>query len=124
MREFERESPTNWKIKKDNRKETMKQCCKDYLAEQFGGDEDVMNEIYEEYVRSVAEKIGELKVAAEKTDWILVDRLAHAMKGNALAAGDAEMAETAIGIRKSAALKEAASCQSGIDRLVSLQGEL
>ena len=102
----------------------MKQCCKDYLSEQFGDDEDVVNEIYGEYVRSVGEKIGELKAAAAKTDWVLVDRIAHAMKGNALAAGDPEMSEAAIGIRKSAALKDDAACQAGIERLVALQGEL
>ena len=36
----------------------MKECCKQYLDEQFGGDADVMAEIYNEYVSSVGEKIG------------------------------------------------------------------
>ena len=28
----------------------MKECCKKYLAEQFGGDDEVVGEIYAEYV--------------------------------------------------------------------------
>ena len=30
----------------------MKECCRTYLDEQFGGDADVINEIYGEYVSS------------------------------------------------------------------------
>ncbi len=99
----------------------MKQCCQEYLDEQFGGDADVMKEIYDEYVRSVHEKIGELRSALDASDWLHIDRLAHAMKGNALAAGDPEMAETAIGIRKSAALKDAAACGAGVDRMCEME---
>ena len=40
----------------------MKQCCKEYLTEQFG-DEDVINEIYSEYAKSMQEKIPELEAA-------------------------------------------------------------
>ncbi len=102
----------------------MKQCCQDYLSEQFGGDADIMNEIYDEYVRSVKEKSVELKSAVESEDWLRLDRIAHAMKGNALAAGDAEMAETAISLRKSAALKDVGACKAGIDKVVVLESSL
>ena len=40
----------------------MKECCKAYLNEQFGGDEDVIGEIYSEYVTSAKEKIGRAHV--------------------------------------------------------------
>ena len=72
----------------------MKECCKKYLDEQFAGDADIVNEIYGEYV-----------------------------KGNALAAGDEEMAETAIALRSAANLKDdvaAAELVSKLEKLSTL----
>ena len=37
----------------------MKECCAKYLDEQFGGDADIVGEIYGEYVSAVREKIAE-----------------------------------------------------------------
>ena len=102
----------------------MKECCKTYLSEQFDGDEETMGEIYEEYVRSVGEKLSEMRTALASSDWLAFDRGAHAMKGNALSAGDTEMAETAISARKSAALNDAAACSAAIDKMAGLQGSL
>ncbi len=102
----------------------MKQCCKDYLDEQFGGDADIIKEIYEEYVRSVKEKTAEMSSSVENSDWLHLDRSAHAMKGNALAAGDAEMAETAIAIRKSAALRDQEACRAGLSKMRELEAML
>ena len=45
----------------------MKQCCRDYLMEQFG-DEDVIKDIYEEYVKSIQEKIPEFEAALAAED--------------------------------------------------------
>ena len=73
----------------------MKKCCQDYLDEQFG-DPDVAGEIYEEYMRSIDEKLAELDAALANTDWKRLDRAAHTIKGNALATGDREMADTAM----------------------------
>jgi len=86
------------------REKKMKECCRKYLAEQFGDDEEIMGEIYGEYVQSVKEKIAELKEALGAADWQRSDRIAHTIKGNALAAGDEEVARLAIEIRKTAAL--------------------
>jgi len=82
----------------------MKECCRVYLDEQFGGDADVMGEIYGEYVSSVVAKKSEAEAALAASDWGRLDKVAHTVKGNALAAGDAEMADTAIALRKAAAL--------------------
>jgi len=57
----------------------MKQCCKDYLMEQFG-DEDVIKEIYAEYVKSVQEKLPELEAALTAENWTMLDSLAHAVR--------------------------------------------
>ena len=83
----------------------MKQCCKDYLMEQFG-DEDVVNEIYGEYAKSIQEKIPELETALNTENWGELDKLAHAVKGNALATGDNAMAEVAISLRVAAKMSE------------------
>ena len=85
----------------------MKKECKAYLAEQFGGDEDVMNELYGEYVQSAGVKMKEAHSALGKADWKQLDQVAHAMKGNALAVGDKDMAEAAISLRNAAKLNEA-----------------
>ena len=95
----------------------MKECCKKYLDEQFGGDADVVAEIYAEYVSSVKEKLDEARQALAAGDWTRLDRVAHTMKGNALAAGDTELAETAIELRKTAALADATQSASLVERL-------
>ena len=53
-----------------------------------------------------------------------LDRVAHTIKGNALAAGDNAMAETAISLRKASALKNCAEADALISRLRELQKEL
>ena len=83
----------------------MKQCCKDYLMEQFG-DEDVVNEIYAEYVTSIREKIPEIETALTAENWSSLDSLAHAVKGNALATGDNDVANVAISLRIAAKMAE------------------
>jgi len=102
----------------------MKECCRKYLDEQFGGDADVTAEIYGEYVSSVHAKIDEAGTALASGDWTLLDRVAHTVKGNALAVGDSEMAETAIALRKTAALREAAESTALIAKMDVLSKEL
>ncbi len=102
----------------------MKECCRKYLDEQFGGDADVMGEIYSEYVSSVGAKLAEADAALAAADWKTLDHAAHTMKGNALAAGDAEMAETAIALRKASALTDATEAASLISKLRELAAQL
>ena len=101
----------------------MKQCCKDYLMEQFG-DEEVVNEIYAEYVTSIQEKIPELEAALAAEDWTALDRLAHAVKGNALATGDSEAADAAIALRIAAKMSEKDNSASLLSKLKELAKEL
>lgn len=98
----------------------MKECCKTYLNEQFGGDADVIGEIYGEYVTSVREKLGEAESALAAADWPRLDKIAHTIKGNALAAGDTETADTAIELRKASALGDAALAAPLVERLKEL----
>lgn len=101
----------------------MKECCKTYLDEQFG-DDDVEAEIYAEYVSSLGEKLGEAGPALAAGDWSRLDKIAHTIKGNALAAGDQEMADAAIACRKAAALCDAALASSLVEKMLNLSKEL
>ena len=84
----------------------MKECCRKYLTEQFGGDAEVVDAIYAEYVSSIGAKMAEADVALNAGAWDALDRAAHTVKGNALAAGDTQMAEAAIALRNAAKLQE------------------
>ncbi len=85
---------------------------------------DVSQEIYSEYVSSMREKLAEAKAALAASAWTQLDRVAHALKGNALAAGDNAVADVAIAIRSAAKLSNAAECARLIDELVKLETEL
>ena len=102
----------------------MKTCCKAFLGEQFEGDEDVMQEIYAEYVSSMREKLPEIAGAADARAWEALDKLAHAVKGNALAVGDQDMADTAISLRGAAKLSNEDGAGDCIRRLRELTAEL
>jgi len=100
----------------------MKECCKDYLNEQFGGDADTIETVYALYVASVGEKLDEAKDALAGGDWTKLDAAAHTLKGNALAAGDKPLAEVAISLRNAAklqAMEHSAQCISKIENLLS-----
>ena len=101
----------------------MKQCCKDYLMEQFG-DEEVVNEIYTEYVTSVHEKLPELEAALNAENWTALDTLAHAVKGNALATGDTDSADTAVALRTAAKMSDKAAATSLFEKLKALAQEI
>ena len=101
----------------------MKQCCKDYLLEQFG-DEDVINEIYAEYANSMQEKIPELEAALAAEDYATLDPVAHAIKGNALATGDTEVANAAIALRVAAKMSEKDNAAALIAKIKELAKEI
>ena len=101
----------------------MKQCCKDYLMEQFG-DEEVIGEIYEEYVASIHEKTPEIDTALANENWTALDQLAHAVKGNALATGDNDVAEAAIALRIAAKMSDKATAGSLIAKMKELTKDL
>ncbi|MBR4170606.1 MAG: Hpt domain-containing protein [Kiritimatiellae bacterium] len=102
----------------------MKACCEAYLNEQFAGDKDLMDEIYGLYVDSVNEKLSEANQVIENADWAALDRLAHTIKGNALATGDSDMVQTAIELRSAAQLHEREQSEDLVQRLKVLAGEL
>ena len=101
----------------------MKKVCNDFLMEQFG-DQDVVNEIYEEYAKSVNEKIAEADAALASENWTELDHIAHAVKGNALATGDNDVANVAIVLRNAAKLSEKIEATALIEKLKELAKEI
>ena len=101
----------------------MKKCCQDFLMEQFG-DQDVVNEIYNEYANSVKEKITEAETALASGEWTALDHVAHAVKGNALATGDNDVANAAIALRIAAKLTDTAEARAQLDKIKELAKEI
>jgi len=101
----------------------MKECCKEYLIGQFG-DEEIVADIYGEYVTSLEQKIAECESALAAFDWLALDRAAHAMKGNSLAAGDNDVAQSAIALRNAAKLQERDNAISLIKNIKDLLKQL
>ena len=102
----------------------MKECCRKYLTEQFGDDTEVVDAIYAEYVSSIGAKMAEADAALAAGAWDALDRAAHTVKGNALAAGDKQMAEAAIALRNAAKLQERDQAEELMADLRSLEGLL
>jgi len=84
----------------------MIECCEKYLNEQFGNDAEVVDAIYAEYVSSINVKAAEADAALAAGAWDALDKVAHTIKGNSLAVGDQQMADTAIELRSAAKLQD------------------
>ena len=80
----------------------MKPEIKAWLDDQFGGDPDIIAEVFGEYVTTTKEKLVELAADFEARDWTKLDRTAHTIKGNALMVGDKTVADAAIALRAAA----------------------
>ena len=102
----------------------MKECCKEYLNEQFGGDAGTIETVYALYVESVGEKLNEAKDALASGDWTKLDAAAHTLKGNALSAGDKPLAEVAISLRDAVKLQAAEHSAQLISQIEGLSAEL
>lgn len=102
----------------------MKPCCKAFLDEQFGGDEEIVSEIYAEYVSSLHAKAKEAADRLAAADWTHLDETAHTIKGNALVAGDTETADAAIALRGAAKLGDAEKGRELVARITELAAQL
>ena len=102
----------------------MKECCRKYLTEQFGNDTEVVDAIYAEYVSSIGAKMAEADAALAAGAWDVLDMAAHTVKGNALAAGDQQMANAAIALRNAAKLQERDQAEGLIADLRALAEQL
>ena len=102
----------------------MKECCEKYLNGQFGNDAEVVDAIYAEYVSSINAKAAEADAALAAGAWDALDKVAHTIKGNSLAVGDQQMADTAIALRNAAKLQERDQAGQLIADLRALEEQL
>ena len=102
----------------------MKECCVAYMNEQFGNDAALVKEIYDEYVSSTGLKLKEADEALSAGEWTQLDRVAHTIKGNALTAGDGDMAQVAIELRSTSQLHDHEQSAALIARLKGLEEQL
>ena len=91
-----------------------------WLDEQFGGEQEIIREVYAEYLRSSAEKIAEGRAARTAEDYPLLDRIAHTLKGNALMVGDQASADAAVALRDASKVSDGKAADSALDRLAAL----
>lgn len=95
----------------------MKPCCEAYLNEQFGGDADIVSDIYAEYAKSLRARAVEATNAFAARDWKTLDRAAHTVKGDALSAGDEDTANIGIRLRQAAQLEDADATTALLEEL-------
>ena len=101
----------------------MKDDVRQWLNDQFGGDEETIAAVWEEYLGSAAEKIAEGRAALAASDFPLLDRIAHTLKGNALMVGDQTSAMAGIALRDAAKASDPAAAEKALDRLEALDRE-
>ena len=101
----------------------MKEDVKTWLNEQFEGDTEMIRLVWDEYLSATASKLAEARVARAAEDYPLLDRLAHALKGNALMVGDRASAEAALALRAAAKTSEGAIADMALARLAALDAE-
>ena len=101
----------------------MKEDVKTWLNEQFEGDTEMIRLVWDEYLASAKAKLAEARVARAAEDYPLLDRLAHALKGNALMVGDRASAEAALALRATAKASEGAIADMALARLAALDAE-
>ena len=94
------------------------------MIEQFVDDAEVVDMIYGEYVSSIGAKVTEADAALAAGAWDALDRVAHTVKGNSLAAGDQQMADAAIALRNAAKSQERDQAAQLIAVLRSLEEQL
>ena len=101
----------------------MKEDVRQWLNEQFGGDEETIALVWGEYLGSAAEKIAEGRAALAAADFPLLDRVAHTIKGNALMVGDQASAAAGVALRDAAKASDPDASARALDRIAALDGE-
>jgi len=76
------------------------------------------------HVRNIQEKIPELEAALTAENWAVLDTLAHAVKGNALATGDNDSANAAIALRIAAKMSNKDEAHTHFEELKKFAAEI
>ena len=101
----------------------MKDDVRQWLNEQFGGDEETIAVVWGEYLNSASEKIAEGRAALAAFDFPLLDRIAHTLKGNALMVGDQASVTAGVALRDAAKASDPAAAERALDQIAALDAE-
>lgn len=101
----------------------MNKEAKAWLHEQFGDDDETIRLVWTEYVTSFGEKLAEANAAQAAGDYPLLDKVAHALKGNALMVGDAPSVTAALALRDAAKASDGERAAKALARLAELEKE-
>lgn len=101
----------------------MKDDVRQWLNEQFGGDEETIAAVWDEYLNSATEKIAEGRAALAAFDFPLLDRIAHTLKGNALMVGDQASAAAGVALRDAAKASDPTAAERALDQIAALDAE-
>lgn len=101
----------------------MKDDVRQWLNEQFGGDEETIAAVWDEYLNSAAEKIAEGRAALAAFDFPLLDRIAHTLKGNALMVGDQASVAAGVALRDAAKASDPTAAERALDQIAALDAE-
>jgi len=88
----------------------MKDCIRNWLAEQFGADDALHADLYAQYREELNGGADALGAALEAGDAAAIGDRAHAMKGMALSMGDDETAALCLELQKAGRGGDLAAC--------------
>ena len=100
----------------------IKQCVRDWMTEQLGGDEEMLQSIYDEYKQTLAAQLAALSAARAAGDATQIDRALHTIKGSAAMVGDQEISQIAANARPVAS--DAAALDAAQAQLTALAAQL
>jgi chemotaxis protein histidine kinase CheA len=99
----------------------MKDMIYAYLKEQVGTDDmTLLDSFYEEYCKTIEEKIVNLKAALESKDFEALRKLTHALKGDSAIVGDEPMREHALAFENGAKANDLNTCQAELEEVIKL----
>jgi len=101
----------------------MKDDVRQWLGEQFAGEDETMALVWGEYLTETSSKLEATRAALAEENFPELDRLAHTLKGNALMVGDGALVTAAVALRDASKASDAEGCERALARLVVLDGE-
>ena len=103
----------------------MKECVKNWLAEQVGADDvDLLRSLYDDYRGTLVEQLAQARQDLTLPDFAALDRTAHALKGAVLTVGDQEMLKEVLAMRDAAKASDFTGAAAAADRIAALVAEL
>jgi len=71
----------------------MKDSIRNWLTEQFGADDALLTELYDQYAQEMKASAAEIETLLAASDVAALGERGHAMKGMALQIGDADLSD-------------------------------